>query len=113
MDNLNKEAILSVFFKNSTICNIKTASREVRCTHGSPRVSPAYCLTQSSTGNSYKMADEMDGEEICNEDEIALKVAEYLDDVVGTNVDSLSKVKSLMDSTLKKEKELKKRVSKF
>lgn len=55
----------------------------------------------------------MDGEEICNEDEIALKVAEYLDDVVGTNVDSLSKVKSLMDSTLKKEKELKKRVSKF
>lgn len=57
------------------------------------------------------MADEQESDEISSEDEIALKVTEYLDDVVGTNVASLSKVKTLMEDTLKKEKELKKRVS--
>lgn len=59
------------------------------------------------------MADELEGEEICCEHEIDLKVTEYLDDVVGTNIESLKKAQSLMDSTLKKENELRKRVSNF
>ncbi|KAK3717328.1 hypothetical protein QZH41_011566, partial [Actinostola sp. cb2023] len=57
-----------------------------------------------------KMADETEGDEVCSEDKPASKVTEYLDDVVGTNVSSLSKVKVLLDNTLKKEKELKKRL---
>ena len=59
------------------------------------------------------MADETEGDDVCSEDKPASKVTEYLDDVVGTNVSSLSKVKVLLDDTLKKEKELKKRVSFF
>lgn len=57
------------------------------------------------------MADEQEGDEVNSDEKLPSKLTEYLDDVLGTNVSSLKKVTSLLDTTLKKEKELKKRVS--
>lgn len=57
------------------------------------------------------MADEQEGDEVSSDEKLPLKLTEYLDEVLGTNVSSLKKVKSLLDTTLKKEKELKKKVS--